>query len=137
MNLLAEVLPPMPKKQWMFNVLWCLWGAWEGAQAATAGSKPVDTCAVKTPPPQARLRPSHGVDLLIWPDRLDANFTGCQKVWLEDGHLLGTTVFKQGKVWSFSTREPESRITLRCRYHATPVRPMPEQCPPPEDFPLW
>jgi len=98
---------------------------------------PVDTCAVKAPPPEARRHPGHGVDFLVWPDQVDATFTGCQKAWLEDGRLLGTTVFKQGKVWSFTAREPKSRTTLRCQYHGTPAKAMPAQCPPREAFPLW
>ena len=137
MNRLEEPRPPMPRKPWKPSVLLCLWLACEGAQAATGASKPVDTCALKAPPPQARRLPSHGVDFLVWPDHLESNFTGCQKAWLENGHLLATTVFRQGQVWSFSTREPKSRSTLRCLYHGTPAKPLPEECPPREDFPLW
>lgn len=106
--------------------------------AAAAGAQTADTCTLKSPPPQARRVPTHGVDFLIWPPQIDAAFTGCQKVWLEDGHLLGTTVFKRGQVQSFSSREPGSDTTLRCNYKtSSKKKPLPDDCPAREDFPLW
>jgi hypothetical protein len=108
------------------------------APAASATTRPVGTCALKSPPASARVQPGQGVDILVWPDRVDDHFTGCQKAWLEDGRLLGTTVFNQGQVQSFTAREPKGGATLRCRYQgAAADKPLPAKCPPREAFPLW
>jgi hypothetical protein len=113
-------------------------GSAPAAGPAAARTRPVDTCALKSPPVAARIQPGHGVDLLVWPAQVDGSFTGCQKAWLEDGWLLGTAVFKQGQVQSFTAREPKSRVTLRCRYAgASAGKPLPATCPPREAFPLW
>jgi len=135
---MSKSRPNPPLRTISFKTLLGLCVACLGAHAAAAGAPGADTCAIKSPPPQARRLPTHGVDFLIWPPQVDASFTGCQKVWLEDGTLLGTTVFKRGQVQTFTSREPDSDTTLRCDYRkASKQKPLPEDCPALEDFPWW
>jgi hypothetical protein len=110
-----------------------------GLAAPAVGAGTPGTCDLKSPPPQARRLPTHGVDFLIWPVQIHTAFTGCQKVWLEDGTLLITTVYKKGQVQTYTAKEPDSKTTLRCDYRQPPSKQKPPHgdCPALDDFPLW
>ena len=56
---------------------------------------------------EPRVIRTHGADFHVYPASVPENFTGCQVVWLENGHRLITTHFTQGKVTWIKGQEPK------------------------------
>ena len=59
---------------------------------------------------------THGVDFHFFPGFVPENFTGCQVVWLENGHRLITTHYKLGKVTWIKGQEPKEVRPYFCMY---------------------
>jgi hypothetical protein len=59
---------------------------------------------------------THGVDFHFYPASVPDNFTGCQVVWLENGHRLMTTHYSLGKVTWIKGQEPKEVRPYFCRY---------------------
>jgi hypothetical protein len=74
-----------------------------------------DACSLDKPPKEAARHPTHGVDFLVYPNEVPKRFTGCQKVWLEDGSLLSSLKYTNGIVTSVELTEPEQQKVI-CKF---------------------
>lgn len=63
-----------------------------------------------------RLVETHGVHFHVYPQSVPENFTGCQVVWLENGHRLVTTHYKLGRVTWIKGQEPKEVKPFFCVY---------------------
>jgi hypothetical protein len=69
----------------------------------------LQNCDLKTIPKSAKPAPAHGASFITYPPQIDSSYSGCQIVWLEDGHKLSTTLFRDGKgVW-MKVQEPKGK----------------------------
>jgi len=108
--------------------------------AAQANFPSTANCQLGAPPQNAVVFPTHGVDLLLYPARaaIPSEYSGCQSVWLADGHLLSRAHFERGQLVSVWIQEPDKEL-LHCQYSAgalvSPTRP-PNACPAAPDFPF-
>jgi hypothetical protein len=59
---------------------------------------------------------THGVGFHFYPGSVPNDFTGCQNVWLGNGHKLATTHYKSGKVTWIKGQEPKEVKPFFCRY---------------------
>ena len=103
------------------------------------------SCQLSTPPKNASVVPTYGVDVLYYPPRLAiaANFTGCQSTWFGDSrylakaHLLQRAFFENGELKSVWVLEPETPV-LHCQYYGGALikpSPPPDACPASRDLP--
>ena len=107
--------------------------------AAQAVFPKAENCQLRAPPQGAPIASTHGVVLRQFPARsaISTEYSGCQSVWLADGHLLSRAHFKHGAlkdVWAF---EPDKK-GLHCRYSAgVVVSPAtPDSCPAASELPF-
>ena len=59
---------------------------------------------------------THGVDFYVYPGTIPNNFTGCQIVWLENGHKLVTKHYKLGKLSWEKGQEAKDVKPFFCLY---------------------
>lgn len=74
-----------------------------------------NTCQVAYPPTGSIVRSTHAGNLITFPPSINTSFNGCQKTWLEDGHLLATVGFIAGKISFIEIIEPEGP-SISCKY---------------------
>lgn len=65
---------------------------------------------------QAKKIQTHGVGFYVFPEAIPDNFTGCQTVWLENGHKLVTKHYKLGKLSWAKGQEPKDVEPFFCMY---------------------
>ncbi len=99
-----------------------------GCAAPTVEHSEGATCLLMKPSENSELVSTHGVNLLIYPASIPKNFTGCQSVWLESGHLLMFSKFSTGTILTTDIFEPgEEKIT--CIYNnGVPSKEPSEKC---------
>jgi hypothetical protein len=102
---------------------------------------PAKNCALRKPSKNSVTLPTHAIDLLIYPDAaaVDAHYTGCQNIWLSDGHLLAQAEYKNGVVQSYKGWEPDGAATMRCIYKDRSLnsdKSQEKDCPPFDFFPI-
>jgi hypothetical protein len=59
---------------------------------------------------------THGADFHVYPESVPENFTGCQVVWLGNGHRLVTTHYALGKITWIRGQEPKEVKPFFCLY---------------------
>jgi len=75
-------------------------------------------CGLTAIPKDAHRIPSHGVDFLVFPAALGANYTGCKTMWLDNGHRLAVWYFERGELVWLKAEEPKgSDRSSYCRYN--------------------
>lgn len=65
---------------------------------------------------QSKKTQTHGMAFHIYPETIPNNFTGCQNVWLENGHKLVTKHYKLGNVTWAKGQEPKDVEPFFCLY---------------------
>ena len=65
---------------------------------------------------QSKTIQTQGVAFHIYPETIPHNFTGCQIVWLENGHKLVTKHYKQGNLTWAKGQEPRDVEPFFCFY---------------------
>ncbi len=86
-------------------------------------------------------KPTHGVDMYLYPDadQINARYSGCQNIWLEDGFLLVQAKYREGEIQSYKAWEPKSKEAVSCVYankKLLKAKPDAVDCPPFDAFPL-
>jgi hypothetical protein len=110
----------------------------EATVHATPRSK---NCSLKKIPKSAVVLRTHGADLHIFPDAVsvDNSYSGCQNIWLENGHLLAQARYINGIIVTYSGNEPDSKKSFTCQYNNGKIYTDPttrEDCPPLDFFPI-
>jgi hypothetical protein len=82
--------------------------------ACGAGSKP-DVCSMQSPPANSKVKPTHAGNLLTYPPALEAGYSGCRVIWMENGYRLATVRLEHGRVRSVEVREPDGRA-MGCEF---------------------
>jgi len=59
---------------------------------------------------------THGIDFYVYPEAVPSKFTGCQIVWLENGHKLITKHYELGKISWVKGQEPKDVLPFFCLY---------------------
>ena len=108
-----------------------------GSVLAGCTARQKDNCALRVVPAAAKITLSHGVDFASYPDPLPEHYSGCQNMWIGDGHdrrsmqLLSTAKFLDGRVEWLSGHEKD--VEFRCVYRegvlVTQESLNPENCP--------
>lgn len=121
--------------------------AMHGVPAAAQTSFPSrPNCQLSTPPKNAVVVPTHGVDLLYYPPRaaIAPNYTGCQSAWFgdsryrSDAQLLYRAHYEHGELQSVWVLDPE-KPALHCQYSGGVVvkpSPPPAACPSASELPF-
>lgn len=78
----------------------------------------LDVCALKSPPKNAAVYKTHAMDFIVYPERVDGNYSGCQKVWLPNNHLLISTHFSDGVVAHGEWFEPDQK-PVSCEFNSS------------------
>jgi hypothetical protein len=112
-----------------------------GARAFASSGK--ENCAFKEIPKGAVVLHTHAANLYIYPDagvvNIDDRYSGCQNIWLEDGHLLAQARYINGTIATYRGIEPGGGKSFFCRYKNGKVSAKPstkDDCPPPDYFPI-
>ncbi len=84
--------------------------------APCAGASTMPNCDLRSAPQGAKRQAVFGGDLLIYPAKIGASYTGCQMAWMEDGSLLSATYFHEGKAAWLKGRDPQTRKAFYCTY---------------------
>ncbi|WP_229008411.1 hypothetical protein [Methylophilus sp. Leaf408] len=74
-----------------------------------------DACLLDKPPKSAKVHSTHAIDFYVYPDAVPKSFTGCQKVWLEDGGLLTFLRYKNGLISDVELNEPDQKKII-CKF---------------------
>lgn len=61
-------------------------------------------------------RQAHGLEFHVYPETVPSDFTGCQIVWLENGHKLITKHYTRGRLTWARGQEPKDVQSLFCLY---------------------
>lgn len=59
----------------------------------------------------------HDIEFVVYPETIPDNFTGCQVVWLGNGHRLATKHYESGKLSWMRGQEPKEVRPFFCVYH--------------------
>ena len=59
---------------------------------------------------------THALDFYVYPKEVGSSFTGCQTVWLANGHKLLTRHFSGGELTWVRGQEPKEIIPYFCLY---------------------
>ena len=62
------------------------------------------------------LQTSHGISFIIFPKEIPKAFTGCQNVWLGNGHKLITKHYSSGQITWIKGQEPKEVPPFFCLY---------------------
>ncbi len=73
-------------------------------------------CELKNPPPGAKRQATFGGEVLTYPPHVGTAYSGCQMAWMDDGELLTTTYYRDGKVISIKGRDPDDNKQFYCAY---------------------
>jgi len=78
-------------------------------------SKNLDACRLNVPPPDSEVRDTHAGKILSYPANVGGNYSGCKKVWLEDGSPLIFLEIKNGSILKVDAFE-DGAIGFTCRF---------------------
>ncbi len=78
----------------------------------------LDACALQSPPKDAAVYKTHAMDFLVYPEKIDGNYSGCQKVWLPNNHLLISTHFSNGVITRGEWFEPDQK-PVTCEFNTS------------------
>ncbi|WP_307581379.1 hypothetical protein [Variovorax paradoxus] len=73
-------------------------------------------CAEKAPPKNSFVLESHGVTLLVFPEKIEEKYTGCKKIWFATGELFGEIKFHDGEVTFVEVNAPD-KTSMKCEFH--------------------
>jgi len=59
---------------------------------------------------------THGANFYTYPSKISNTYTGCQNVWLENGHKLETKYFRYGELTWVRGQEPKDVRPYFCIY---------------------
>jgi len=112
-----------------------------GAWAADTSQLSGDNWNLGTIHPKSVILYTHGVDLHIYPDAASVipTYSGCQIIWLSNGHRLARASYKNGQIERYSGWEPDRDDPIECYYvegKLVKATSTSEDCPPGEFFPI-
>lgn len=121
-----------------FFIVWCLFGvvcAYANPKYPTAPN-----CQLEKPPADAAVYPNRVVDFLVYPNfqKRPKDYSGCQSVWLIEGHLLIRAYLVKGQLLRAWLSEPEQTLVY-CEYVGGKAvsSANSDRCPNALDFPLF
>ena len=88
-------------------------------------------------PEISKKREVHGLEFYLYPEKIDAKFSGCQSIWLGDGYKLATAKYLKGEIIVFESQEPgEEKISCHYKNQQVLAQTAKGKCPSSAKFPL-
>jgi len=102
---------------------------------------PIDACVADKPPEGARKIETRAIDFLVYPAHIPDKYSGCGKIWSEDGYLLFFIKFADGIVRYVEVHDPDNERNgvIKCEIDAQKklLSGPAEQCSGFENYPMW